>query len=472
MSLLDSFFAAGPAHIPAKKTIPIVEAKKHARLGASGAARWTICHLSPRLEDGRPDSSGTAAEIGTICHDLGEQCLKLNDDAMLSMALGKKAEVDTKGLVTYRPASSEIGHIVTEAMVSWSETYIDFIRKMVMSGAKLRVEARLSIEHITGEADAMGTSDSVLLWPEELCIADLKCGFKRVYAKRVLVGIELDRAPTNKQIAALVSEVLKPNVQLVMYAEAALEDLRKTDAAAAAKIKRIRYIIVQPTLNHIDEHTVDLEEHAEWVQWIREQAVETRSPFAQAHPGPEQCMYCKAYPCPTAEQKALEVAFDGFAALDAERVRQPSVEELPRLKRLLPMLESYIKYVNGRVYSELSAGRPVPGYKLVPGDEGDRYFDDEDAVRTKLVMAGVPRDSIFTEKLKSPAQIEKMTKGRNKLPEVVKVWEELQAHIKRDAAGSHKVVEDIDARQAIAVNQAAGFDFTGDTAIDINKFFT
>jgi len=42
MSLLDSFFAAGPAHIPVKKTIPIVEAKKHARLGASGAARWTI----------------------------------------------------------------------------------------------------------------------------------------------------------------------------------------------------------------------------------------------------------------------------------------------------------------------------------------------------------------------------------------------------------------------------------------------
>jgi len=388
------------------------------------------------------------------------------------MALGKRAEVDSKGLVTYRPATSEIGHIVTEAMVQWSETYIDFIRKMVMSGAKLRVEARLSIEHITGEADAMGTSDSVLLWPEELCIADLKCGFKRVYAKRVLVGVDLERAPEAMRTKALVSEVLKPNVQLVMYAEAALEDLRKTDPAAAARVKRIRYIIVQPTLNHIDEHTVDLEEHAAWVQWIREQAAETHSPFAQAHPGPEQCMYCKAYPCPEAEKQALQVAFDGFAALDAERVRQPSVEELPKLKRMLPMLDNYIKYINARVYGELSAGRPVPGYKMVPGDEGDRYFDDEDAVRTLLVKAGVPRDAIIIEKLKSPAQIEKLTKGRNKLPEAVKVWEELQAHIKRDPASSNKVVEDVDARQAITVNVAAGFDFEPDPAFTQSFFNT
>jgi hypothetical protein len=469
MSLLDSFFAA-PAHMAPKKTIPIVEAKKHARLGASGAARWTICHLSPRLEDGQPDSSGTAAEIGTICHDLGEQCLKLNDDSPLSMALGKKATVDDHGLVTYLPAHAPEGHVITEAMIEWVTTYIDFIRKMVMAGAKLRVEARLSIEHITGEPDAMGTSDSVLHWPEELCIADLKCGFKRVYAKRVLIGVELERAPEAMKTKALVTEVLKPNVQLVMYAEAALEDLRKTDPAAAAQIKRMRYIIVQPTLNHIDEYTVDLEEHAAWVQWIREQAAATRSPFAEAHPGPEQCMYCKAYPCPTAEQKALEVAFDGFAALDAERVRQPSVEELPRLKRLLPMLENYIKYINARVYNELSAGRPVPGYKLVPGDEGDRYFDDEDSVRTLLVKAGVSRDQIINEKLKSPAQIEKMTKGRNKVPEVVKVWDELQAHIKRDAASSNKVVEDVDARQAIKVNPVAGFDFEPDPSFT-NNFF-
>lgn len=477
MSVLDDFFApfdSVPGQIAAladlehggKKTIPIVEVKQHARLGASSAARWTICHVSPRLQDGLEDTAGTAAEIGTICHDLGEQCLKLNDDTMLSMALGKKAYVDEKGLVTYLPPTADRGHIVTEAMIGWAETYIDFVRKMVMAGGRLMVEARLSIEHITGEPDAMGTSDSVLIFPDEIVIVDLKCGFKRVYAKKVLAGIDLERAPDAIKTRASFTQVLKPNVQLVMYGEAALNELREE----LTGVKRIRYIIVQPTLNHIDEHVVELAEHAEWVQWIREQAAMTRSPFAEAHPDPDVCMYCKAYPCPAAEQKALEVAFDGFAALDAERVRQPSVEELPKLKRMLPMLENYIKYINARVYGELSAGRPVPGYKLVPGDEGDRYFDDEDAVRTKLVMAGVPRDLIVNEKLKSPAQIENMTKGRNKVPEVVKLWEELQAHIKRDPASSHKVVADIDARQAIVINPAAGFDFEPDPGFT-NSFF-
>lgn len=465
--MLEDFFKTGPAHIPSKKTIPVVEVKQHARLGASSAARWTICHLSPRLQDGLADTAGVAAQIGTICHDLGEQCLKLNDDTMLSMALGKKAEVDAKGLVTYLPASSEIGHLVTEAMISWAETYIDFVRKLVMAGGRLLVEARLSIEHITGEPDAMGTSDSVLIFPDEIVIVDLKCGFKRVYAKKPLEGIDLERAPADIKARALVSRVLKPNVQLVMYGEAALEDMRDK----LTSVKRIRYIIVQPTLNHIDEHVVDISEHATWVQWIREQAQETRSPLAQAHPGPEQCMYCKAYPCAAAEKQALEVAFASFADLDAERTRQPSVEELPKLKRMLPMLESYISYINARVYGELSAGRQVEGWKLVAGDEGDRYFDDEDAVRELLFKAGVSRHQMMNEKLKSPAQIEKMTKGRNKVPEVVNVWEQLQAHIKRDPAASNKVVADIDARPALNVNPAAGFDFEPEQAGFVKSFF-
>lgn len=469
--MLDSFFNTGPTHIPVKKTIPIVEVKQHARLGASGAHRWTICHVAPRLEDGLADTAGEAADKGTICHDLGEQCLKLNDDTMLSMALGKKATVSSKGLVTYLPPQSSEGYVVTEDMVNWSATYIDFVRKMVMAGGKLMVEARLSIEHITGEPDAKGTSDSVLIFPDEIVIVDLKCGFKRVYVKQLLAGIHLERAPESLRIKAGFAEVFKPNVQLVMYGEAVLEELREKQPDVMQRIKRIRYIIVQPTLNHIDEYAVDIAEHSTWVQWIREQAAETRSPFAQAHPAPDVCQYCKAYPCPAAEQQALMVAFDSFEALDKEQLRRPSIDELPRIKKMLPMLENYISYINKLVHGELKAGRKVPGFKLVPGDQGDRYFDDEDAVRSLLVKGGVPRDTIVNEKLKSPAQIEKLTKGRNKVPEVVKLWDDLQQHIKRAPPSSDKVVEDIDPRDAIVINPAAGFDFEPEPGVNINNFF-
>lgn len=463
MSVLDDFFKAGPSHIPVKKTIPVIEVKKHARLGASGAHRWSICHLAPRLEDGRPDNAGDGAKIGTICHDLGEQCLKAGDDLALSMALGKNALVTKEGLVVYRAAHADGGHTVTEDMIDWAAVYIDFVRKLQMAGGKLMVEVRVSIEHITDEPDAMGTSDSALIFDDEIVIVDLKCGFKRVYVKQPLRGIHLERAPESMQLKAQVSEVLKPNVQLVMYGEAVLEDLRKTQPEVMARIKRIRYIIVQPTLNHIDEHTVTVDEHSVWVQWLREQAAMTRSPFAEAYPDSEQCQYCKAYPCQAAEQKALMVAFDGFAALDEERVRQPSIDELPKIKRLLPMLENYIAYINARIHGELASGRKVPGYKLVPGDQGDRKWADPETVKNKMLMAGVSRHQIVDEKLKSPAQIEKLTKGRFKLPEVVKVWADLGEHIKRAPATSNKVVEDIDPRDGITVDPAAGFDFEGDS---------
>ncbi len=472
MSVLDTFFAAAPTH-SAKKTIPIVEVKQHARLGASGAHRWTMCHVSPRLEDGQPDRVGDAARVGTICHDLGEQCLKLKDDILLTTALKKSAFVDDKGLVIYRPEGTPGGIEVSENMVQWAGSYIDFVRKLVMAGGTLYVEQRFSIEHITSEPDAMGTSDSVIVFPDEITIADLKCGFKRVPAKLRLEGIYLERAPERFKVAAQFSEVLKPNVQLVMYAEAVIEEMRQKDQAAFAKIKRVRYIVVQPTLNFVDEFVLSMDDHAEWVQWIREQAAMTRSPFAEAYSSPDVCCYCKAYPCPDAEKAGLLAAFESFEALDAERLRRPSIDELPKIKALIPLLRDYCDYIEGRVYGELQAGRPVEGYKLVAGEQGDRKFDDVDAVRRLLLDEGVNESDIYLPpKVKSPAQIEAMTRGTTRKVQKA-AWEKLLPHIKRAPASGNKVVAVSDPRPAISTSIAAGFEFDNEPkpAIDFNNFF-
>jgi hypothetical protein len=37
-----------------RKVIQIAEAKQHAYLSASGSPRWTMCHVSPRREEGKP----------------------------------------------------------------------------------------------------------------------------------------------------------------------------------------------------------------------------------------------------------------------------------------------------------------------------------------------------------------------------------------------------------------------------------
>jgi len=452
--MLDSFFDMAP-----KRTIPIVEAKVHAKLGASGSGRWTICHVSPRMEEGLPDTSGEAANTGTICHDLSEKCLKADDDVLLSMALNKNALVHDDGTVTYRLGgeSSDGGIVVTQDMIDWAQTYIEFVREMVKAGGTLMVEARLSIEHITGEPDAKGTSDSVVLFPpDELTIIDLKCGFKKVYAKYKLEGLHFSTAPKDIQMEALFAggPSFKPNTQLVMYAEAARNELQDQ----LHKLKRIRYIIVQPTLDHIDEYVVSVEEHLKWVAWISEQAENTRDPMAKAHPSPDVCQFCKAYPCYEAERMALEVAFESFEKMDAQETRRPSVQELGKMKRMLPMLRKYCDFIDARTRAELEANRPVDGYKLVAGDEGDRKWGSEFDAEFLLQEAGLPQIEYTKRSLISPAQAEKLTKGKK--PKLSKAaWGKLQTIIHRAPPSGTKVVEDIDPRPAITIDLTSSFDF-------------
>lgn len=47
----------------------------HARLGASGSARWMACHGSPALEDLFGEDNSPFAAEGTLCHSLGAHCL-------------------------------------------------------------------------------------------------------------------------------------------------------------------------------------------------------------------------------------------------------------------------------------------------------------------------------------------------------------------------------------------------------------
>lgn len=473
--MFDDFFSMGddkPAHIKPVKTIPIVEVKKHARLGASNSPRWTICHKAPRLEDGLPDTSGDAAEIGTICHDLGEKCLKADDDVLLTTALGKRAIVESNGLVIYQlDQGQSVGHVVTDKMTLWASMYIELIRDFVRSGARLMVEARLSIEHITGEADAMGTSDSVLLWPEELCIADLKCGFQKVFAKYPLEGIDFSTAPNDFQMRSLFgTETFKPNTQLVIYAEAARNELAKKNPEAYARIKRIRLIVVQPTLDHVDEFVLSIEDHLAWIEWIRQQAEATRSDDAKAVPGPKQCQFCKAYPCFEAEQAALDTAFEDFAAFDEERVRRPSVHELSKLKSMLPMLRKYCDYIEARVYAEFESGRSVAGYKLVEGEKGDREWANPFAADLALKAAGIDDNDRYKSKLISPAQAEAMTRGkRAKLSKGE--WEKLQQHIIRPPASGYKVVEASDPRPAVTIDISSYFDDQGGSSEGLTDFF-
>ena len=382
-----------------------------------------------------------AADEGTVMHDLGEKTLVAGDDRYLRMALGKTARVESDGTVTYLPAGS--GAIpITDEMIECVESYVDFVRQLALGG-ELHVEQRLSIEHITGEPDAKGTSDTVVLFPDEIAVADLKGGFGKVLAKKPM--------PEPMTLPNGVVTSIKPNTQLVMYADAA-----RVEHQFFHHFERVRIIIVQPRLSHVDEHVMEIDEFLGWVEWLRQRAEETRT-NPTAVPSEDHCNWCRAFPCEDAKRLALDTAVDDFE----DKPRTPSTDpvELGRQMRLVPFIKQFCAWVESRVRAELQVNRPVDGYKMVEGDMGDRKWSDDTRVVPLLVEYGLKPEDYTTSKIVSPAAIEKMVLRKRKTPNkklTVDQWERLQALITREE-GAPKVVPDSDPRPALDIDPAADF---------------
>ena len=67
--------------------------------------------------------------------------------------------------------------VVDADMARHVQTYVDYVRDLVKNtGGTLLVEQRLPIGDITGEDDAHGTSDAVILTDTEVIVVDLKFG--------------------------------------------------------------------------------------------------------------------------------------------------------------------------------------------------------------------------------------------------------------------------------------------------------
>lgn len=433
--------------------------KLHARRGPSGASRWAFCHASPEREALLPQvrESNAAADWGTVAHDLSEGVLKKGDE-YLATRLGSRALVDDRGLVTYTPADSPQwggGHLVDADMADCVERYVEYIRKVSMGG-ELHVEQRLSIEHITGEPGAKGTADAVVLFKDEIFVGDLKGGFGRVMASYPLDGHLYVYAPkVIRNLTLTQDDVRMPNLQALMYAEAARR------AHPTRTFKRVRLCIVQPRLNHVDEYVMDMEEFQVWVDWVREQALASQGPNPRVVASESTCQWCRCFPCPEATSLALQTAVDDFE----DKPRSVDATDLGSLKRLAPFVRAWADAIDTRVHEELSAGRPVAGWKLVEGDMGDRKWASDETVRATLAGIGLQPEQYLNSKTISPAQAEKLVVGKRASPNKVitkEQWETLQGLIAPRAVGAPKVAPESDPRPPLVA------DHFGD---DVSDFF-
>lgn len=186
-------------------------------------------------------------------------------------------------------------------------------------------------------------------------------------------------------------------------------------------------------------------------------------PFADIEPflvpGEKQCQYCKAkIDCPAAAKAVDDATGKQFGILPDPMPTefQPfTPADLAALYLKTPMIRKWCDAIDQKAIDLTLAGEITPemGLKVVAGREGNRAWDNEGEVEAEFKTMRLKHDQMFTYKLISPAQAEKV------LADSPRKWKKIQERITRSPAGRSVVPVD-DKRPALEVAKPSseGFD--------------
>lgn len=386
-----------------KKATP----QDHARLSPSGAERWMECPGSLAMCKGIKDVSSTYAEEGTVAHEVAALCLQEGLDpwdffgAVFWVWKGKIEAwkyKDEKKVIKRHNDSHE--YLVEQDMVEYVTEYVENIQAYeALNGARAFYEQKVDFSSVVGVPDSFGTSDAIILTPDEWIIGDLK------YGRGVLVNAE-------------------ENKQLMIYALGALN----TYDLIMPTPPQVRLVIHMPRLEHLSEWVISTDDLIDFGKEVRDAAHTAIKYYDKGLkekdnalvPGEKQCRFCRAKAiCPALNKKVTSEiidAFDDEDEPDDTPVKALDSDDIAEAHNNIPLVEMWIKAVKAELYRRLMDGKSVEGYKLIEGRKGNRkWVGDEKEIEKQLKKwFDLDEDDIYTKSFQGPPAVEKLVNKKDK----------------------------------------------------------
>jgi hypothetical protein len=468
-------------------------------MGCPGSIRATA-HL------GR-SKSNAAARLGTAAHALGEHRLNQLDVVLerqgheAALALDWSAQslrgclvclnAEDDGVVVARsdrhmipPGYDDAVYPVDDVMLYGVDLYLATIRdelERLGPGTQMVIERRFDLSWVYegreipdyarelfdprtgapcrgGPLELFGTNDCCLVQPfGEIVVVDYKNG-------RVPVEVE-------------------GNTQVLYYGLGAARTL------AALDFTTLKMVIVQPNCVHQDgavrDWSVSREFLLGWRVELADAALRTADPEAPLRGG-DHCTWCEVRGTCRAFRDATfleaQADFDDATGdVSVPEATRMSDEDLALALRTLPMLRAYASAVEAEAQRRLFAGSVIPGLKLVrkktnrafpavvrvpvgeietivdadTEDAGEVEVPLENYLERHVLAIGLDEADLYTRKLKTPAQVEKL----GSTPEQRKAMRALVKDLAFKPEGGVVVAKEEDPRPAIDWASVAADDF-------------